>query len=81
MDFERAHDALVSSKVWRRERGIGEVPIGEVIHSPPPARGAQTGPPDADYHPVMDLTYPPEAEAFRKDIRAWLEENLPEGWF
>jgi len=29
----------------------------------------------------MDLTYPPEAESFRKEIRAWLEENLPEGWF
>ncbi len=29
----------------------------------------------------MDLTYPPEAEAFRTEIRAWLEENLPEGWF
>ena len=29
----------------------------------------------------MDLTYPPEAEAFRTEIRAWLEENLPDGWF
>jgi alkylation response protein AidB-like acyl-CoA dehydrogenase len=29
----------------------------------------------------MDLTYPPEAESFRKEIRAWLEENLPTGWF
>ncbi|HVA52859.1 MAG TPA: acyl-CoA dehydrogenase family protein [Acidimicrobiales bacterium] len=29
----------------------------------------------------MDLTYPPEAESFRKEIRAWLEENLPQGWF
>ena len=29
----------------------------------------------------MDLTYPPEAERFRAEIRAWLEENLPEGWF
>jgi alkylation response protein AidB-like acyl-CoA dehydrogenase len=29
----------------------------------------------------MDLTYPPEAEEFRAEIRAWLEENLPEGWF
>ncbi|MBL8778687.1 MAG: acyl-CoA dehydrogenase family protein [Acidimicrobiales bacterium] len=29
----------------------------------------------------MDLTYPPEAEAFRIEIRAWLEENLPDGWF
>src|SRR5918994_5965309 len=29
----------------------------------------------------MDLTYPPEAEQFRKEIRAWLEENLPDGWF
>ena len=28
----------------------------------------------------MDLTYPAEAEAFRKEIRAWLEENLPPGW-
>ena len=28
----------------------------------------------------MDLTYPPEAEAFRAEIRAWLEENLPDGW-
>jgi alkylation response protein AidB-like acyl-CoA dehydrogenase len=29
----------------------------------------------------MDLTYPPEAELFRQDIRTWLEENLPDGWF
>src|SRR6476660_6248442 len=29
----------------------------------------------------MDLTYPEDAEKFRTEIRAWLEENLPEGWF
>jgi alkylation response protein AidB-like acyl-CoA dehydrogenase len=29
----------------------------------------------------MDLTYPAEAEAFRSEIRTWLEENLPQGWF
>ena len=29
----------------------------------------------------MDLTYPPDAEAFRGEIRAWLEEHLPEVWF
>ena len=29
----------------------------------------------------MDLTYPPDAEEFRGEIRAWLEENLPPGWF
>ena len=29
----------------------------------------------------MDLTYPPEAEAFRVEIRAWLVEHLPAGWF
>ena len=29
----------------------------------------------------MDLSYPPEAEQFRGEIRAWLEENLPDGWF
>ncbi|MFZ0665358.1 MAG: acyl-CoA dehydrogenase family protein [Acidimicrobiales bacterium] len=28
----------------------------------------------------MDLTYPPEAEKFRGEIRTWLDENLPEGW-
>jgi alkylation response protein AidB-like acyl-CoA dehydrogenase len=28
----------------------------------------------------MDLTYPPEVEEFRLEVRAWLEENLPEGW-
>jgi alkylation response protein AidB-like acyl-CoA dehydrogenase len=29
----------------------------------------------------MDLQYPPEADEFRTEIRAWLEENLPQGWF
>jgi len=29
----------------------------------------------------MDLTYPEEAEAFRVEIRSWLVENLPKGWF
>lgn len=29
----------------------------------------------------MDLHYPDEAELFRKEIRAWLEEHLPDGWF
>ncbi len=28
----------------------------------------------------MDLSYPPEAEAFRAEVRRWLEENLPSGW-
>ena len=32
------------------------------------------------YDPAMDLSYPPEAEAFRAEIRAWLDENLPGGW-
>src|SRR5689334_9488 len=29
----------------------------------------------------MDLTYPAEAEQYRKEVRTWLEENLPAGWF
>jgi len=29
----------------------------------------------------MDLTYPADAEEFRIEIRAWLEKNLPTGWF
>ena len=28
----------------------------------------------------MDLTYPAEAEEFRTEIRAWLEENLPKDY-
>ena len=28
----------------------------------------------------MDLTYPPEAEEFRLEVRSWLDENLPDGW-
>ena len=29
----------------------------------------------------MDMSYPEAAEAFRSEIRAWLEANLPDGWF
>jgi hypothetical protein len=29
----------------------------------------------------MELTYPAAAEKFRGEIRAWLKENLPAGWF
>ena len=29
----------------------------------------------------MELTYSADAEAFRSEIRSWLEENLPKGWF
>ena len=29
----------------------------------------------------MDLSYPADAEEFRIEIRAWLEEHLPDGWF
>ena len=28
----------------------------------------------------MDLSYPPEAERFREEIRRWLSQNLPKGW-
>jgi len=29
----------------------------------------------------MDLTYPTDAEDFRTEIRQWLVDNLPAGWF
>jgi alkylation response protein AidB-like acyl-CoA dehydrogenase len=29
----------------------------------------------------MDLSYAPADEAFRTEIRTWLETNLPDGWF
>jgi alkylation response protein AidB-like acyl-CoA dehydrogenase len=28
----------------------------------------------------MDLSYPPETEPFRREIRTWLADHLPEGW-
>jgi len=28
----------------------------------------------------VDLTYPAEAEGFRREVRAWLEANLPSWW-
>ena len=30
---------------------------------------------------AMDLSFPPDAEDFRAEIREWLEANLPDGWF
>ena len=30
---------------------------------------------------LMELTYAPEDELFRAEIRAWLHDNLPKGWF
>ena len=33
------------------------------------------------YIVTMDLNYPSQTEPFRKEIHAWLEENLPDGWF
>ncbi|MEY2967907.1 MAG: hypothetical protein RIQ64_534 [Actinomycetota bacterium] len=29
----------------------------------------------------MELTYPADAQEFREEVRAWLRENLPAGWF
>jgi alkylation response protein AidB-like acyl-CoA dehydrogenase len=30
---------------------------------------------------AMELTYPTDTEAFRGEVRTWLQENLPKGWF
>ncbi len=42
---------------------------------------AGTASPPCRHNGAMDLTYPPDAEEFRLEIRAWLEEALPDGWF
>ena len=48
------------------------------------ARGAalleRTGRASPGSLPAVDVTYPPEAEAFRCEVRQFLEENLPPGW-
>jgi alkylation response protein AidB-like acyl-CoA dehydrogenase len=33
------------------------------------------------YAAAMDLTYPAEVEEFRREVRSWLEDNLPDEWF
>ena len=55
----------------------------------PPANGVRTDTPPQWVESVvvptelqlMELTYAPEDELFRAEIRAWLQENLPKGWF
>jgi alkylation response protein AidB-like acyl-CoA dehydrogenase len=85
MDFERAHDALVLAIVWRSD--WGKVQLSGFVKSsilPQPARTHKfhlTGVASMTTLPTMDLTYPAEAESFRSVVRAWLEENLPTGWF
>src|SRR2546423_4266251 len=32
------------------------------------------------YLPNMDLSFTPEEEAFRAEVRAWLDANLPSEW-
>ncbi len=41
----------------------------------------KTGRTGDEYIVRMDLNYPSETEPFRKEVRTWLEESLPEGWF
>jgi len=50
-------------------------------HSPTSRNCAELAPAHRGYASGMDLAYPADAEEFRAEIRSWLEENLPAGWF
>jgi alkylation response protein AidB-like acyl-CoA dehydrogenase len=90
---ERSQDSLISMHFWRGVLGTGCSGTSNHgrIASPNPTlwrkRYAQPclGIPagrraPGRYGAPMDLTYPPEAEAFRGVISSWLDENLPDGW-
>ena len=85
MDFDNAHDAFVSAMTSRIDRDTGYfLGVRGFFILPEPRwrhkcelRGLNLV---STLH-FMDLTYPPEAETFRKEVRGWLEENLPKGWF
>jgi alkylation response protein AidB-like acyl-CoA dehydrogenase len=83
MVFDSAQEALVAATVWARERDKGNFRTGgrPILVQFPQGHKQARGSAEWLRFPVMDLTYPQEAETFRKEIRAWLEENLPAGWF
>src|ERR1039458_2305037 len=84
---ERGHDARMPRTVLRGDLGteVDSSSTRGVTMVAATRRTAQTrpdlGPRDDHYASAMDLAYPPDAQEFRAEIRTWLEENLPEGWF
>jgi len=75
-----AQEAFVAAMVSLIERDTAPLSYSrQFAHSRLLPREAQIT--TLEYAASMDLTYPAEAESFRKEIRTWLEENLPEGWF
>ena len=63
-------------------RGIGPFGRNDPTRRPAFRAGGERRRPQAGTGTVdrMDLTYPPEAEAFRAEIAGWLKDNLPDGW-
>ena len=85
-------DALASVMTSENKRDKGLSDIGGLLcpgkffdRSMFPRFGADSNP--ARYKSAvatlsdMDLTYPSSTEALRVQVRTWLEEHLPDGWF
>src|SRR5579862_1726360 len=77
----RAHDArsLRTPSVTGNGTGEGQGAARAHHRRRRTSRRANEGTHGLRYAAAVDLSYPPEAEAFRVEIRAWLEENLPAG--
>ena len=86
IERDRSHEVRVSRMSWRGVFGTGLLGGRGVSIVPRNSGSCKRGTKILGIVGVttleaMDLTYPADAEAFRLEIRQWLVDNLPDGWF